>query len=163
MLDAVREVDVDVVFEGQPAVAARRAAPIDRVDVDAEREQVAQHRAVFLQVGHRVATDLAIGDQHRHADRALRGALVAIKGGLVLAKHHLLVRGGDLHVLVLQPLQHALAAGKLEVQVVELGDRLSGWRLSGDRHLEILRTGRACRRCGCVAREPCVPTWPSRA
>ena len=59
------EVDVDVVLEGQPAVAARRAAPVDRVDVDAEREQVAQHRAVFLQVGHRVAADLAVGDQHR--------------------------------------------------------------------------------------------------
>ena len=111
------QVDVDVVLERQPAVAARRAAPVDRVDIDAERQQVAQHRAVFLQVGHRVAADLAVGHQHRHADRALGGRLVAVQRRLVLAEHHLLVGGGDLHVLVLQALQHLLAARQLQVEV----------------------------------------------
>ena len=153
VLDAVVEVAVDVVLERQPAVAARRAAPVDRVEVHALREQVAQQRAVFLQVGHRVAADQAVGDQHRHArPSCLRGRLVAVQRRLVLAEHLLLVGGGDLHVLVLDALQQLLAAGQLEVQVVELGDRLRGRRTCGSwASCELLRCG-ALGGAGCGAR-----------
>ena len=66
--DALVEIAVDVVVDRQPAVATRWIAPVDGVQVDALREQVADKRAVFLQVGHRVAADQAVDDQHGRLD-----------------------------------------------------------------------------------------------
>ena len=140
-LDAVVEVAVDVVFEGQPAVASRRTAPVHGVHVDPEREEVAQHRAILLQVGHGVAADLPVGHQHRRAQGALRDRLVAIERRLVLPEHHLLVGGGDLHVFVLDALQHLLPARHLEVEVAELGEGLGGDGFLGHGFLRRWRNG----------------------
>jgi hypothetical protein len=52
-LDASGQVAIDVVVERQPAVGTGRIAPVDHVQIDPEIEQVADERAVLLQVGHR--------------------------------------------------------------------------------------------------------------
>ena len=100
--DAVRQISVDVVVEREPAVGARWVAPIHHVEVDAELEEVADERAVLLQVGHGVAADQAVDDQHRRRDLLLGERPVVVQRDLVLPPHLVLGRGGDRDVLVAQ-------------------------------------------------------------
>src|SRR5215217_8833734 len=71
-LNAFAEVAVDVVVEREPAIGAGRVAPVYHVKVEPEVEQVANERAILLQVRHRVAAHEPIGDQNGGLDLLLR-------------------------------------------------------------------------------------------
>ena len=59
------EVSVDVIIEGEPSIRARRIAPIDDVEIDPKIQEIADKRAILLQIGHGVTTNQAVDDQHR--------------------------------------------------------------------------------------------------
>lgn len=67
-LDAFRQIVVDVIVKCEPAVGPRWIAPIHHIKIDAKVKKIADERAVLLQIGHRVATDQPINDQHRRCD-----------------------------------------------------------------------------------------------
>ena len=123
-LHALGQIAVDIVVDGHPAVGAGRIAPIDHVEVDALIEQVADERAVLLQVRHGVAPDEAIDDQDRCPDLRLGERPVVVQGDLVLAPDLVLRRGGDRHVLVAHVLEELRAARDLLAQGRNLGGDL---------------------------------------
>ena len=142
--DAVRQISVDVIVEREPAVGARRVAPIHDVKIDAEIEEIADERAVLLQVGHRVAADQPIDDQHRRRDLLLGERPVVMQRDLVLTPDLILRRRGDRHVLVAQLGKQRRAARDLFAQGRGLRDRLLGLDMNGRaaaRHDDVLRFG----------------------
>ena len=99
MLDAVVEEPVDVVVDRQELVGARRVAPVDHPEVDAALEQVADQRAILLQVGHGVAADQPVDDQHRSGPDLDAGQRVVVVQRHLLDAHRLgLRRGADIDV-----------------------------------------------------------------
>src|SRR6266540_3762911 len=62
---AFRQVSVDVIVEGEPAVGAGGVAPIHHIEGDAKAQEVTDERAILLQVCHRVAADQPVDDQDR--------------------------------------------------------------------------------------------------
>jgi hypothetical protein len=52
----------------------------------------------MLRIGHRIAPDQAIGDEHGHLDRALGRRLVVIEDGLVLPEYLAFGRRRDLDI-----------------------------------------------------------------
>ena len=123
-LHALGQVAVDIVVDRHPAVGAGGIAPVDHVEVDAEIEQVADERAVLLQVRHGVAADQAVDDQHRRPDLGLGQWPVVVQGHLVLAPDLVLRRRGDRHVLVAHLLEELGAAGDLLAERRDLGGDL---------------------------------------
>src|SRR3954447_8721357 len=123
-LDASVQVAIDVVVERQPAIGAGWVAPIDDVKVDPEVEQVANERAVLLQVGHRVASDQPIGDQNGRFDLLLCHGPVTVEGDLVLPPDLFLWRRGDLDVLVADLLEQLGPFGDLLPERLGFGDAL---------------------------------------
>ena len=112
-LDAFAEVAVDVVVERQPAIGTGRVAPVHDVEIDPEVEQVADERAVLLQVRHGVAADQPVGDQDGGLDLLLRQGPIAVEGDFVLPPDLVLGRRGDLDVLVADLLEQLGAARDL--------------------------------------------------
>src|SRR5215204_2000965 len=130
-LDAFVQVAVNVVVEHQPTVGAGRVAPVYHVKIKPEVEQVANERAVLLQVRHRVAADKPIGDQDGRLDLLLGHGPVAVEGHLVLPPDFVLGRRGDLDVLVEDLLEQLSAARDLLPERGCFGDCLL--RLDPDR------------------------------
>ena len=142
--DAVRQIAVDVVVEREPAVGARWIAPIHDVKIDAELEKIADQRAVFLQVGHRVAADQPVDDQHRRRDLLLGKRPVVMQRDLVLTPDLILRRRGNRDVLVAQLGKQRRAARDLFAEGRGLRDRLLGLDMNGRtaaRHDDVLRFG----------------------
>ena len=123
-LHALGQIAVDIIVDGHPAVGAGRIAPIDHVEIDALIEQVADERAVLLQVRHGVAPDEAVDDQDRCPDLGLGERPVVVQGHFVLAPDLVLRRGGDRHVLVAHVLEELRAARDLLAQGRNLGGDL---------------------------------------
>lgn len=131
VLDAVVQEPVDIGIDGQELIGPRRVPPVDDPEVDAAHEQVPDERAVFLQVGHRVATDQPIDDQHRPgADLDARQRLVVVQRHF-LDPHRLRLRGGAyVDVGVADSAESLRAAGEPRPELHGVAPSLV-WTLAG--------------------------------
>ena len=55
--DTIPQIPLDVVVECEPSIGSLRIAPVHHIKVNPEFEQIADERAIFLQICHRVTTD----------------------------------------------------------------------------------------------------------
>ena len=102
-LDRGVNVIVDIVVDRQPAFGPGRLTPVDQPEVKALGEQTANQRSVRLQIGHGVAADQSVGNDHGCFDLAGCQRFVAKQFDLVAAHHQLLWCGADVDILVLDP------------------------------------------------------------
>lgn len=147
MLDARSKIVVDIVVERQPAVDARRFAPVHDIQIYTFGEQVADERAVLLQVGHRVTPDQTVDDEHRYVYRVGCDSFVVVERRLVDSEHFGLRRSADLHVAVLDRRQKLATAHEAAGQLGELLHGLHGvehqaWH--GISHLRLAAGGSCC-------------------
>ena len=105
--------------------------PVNDPEIDAALQQVADERAVLLQVGHGVAPDQPVNDQDRCRDLPLGQRPVAVQRHLVLTPDLVLRGCGDRHVLVADVLEQLRAAGDLFAQSPDLGGAWSGLMSTG--------------------------------
>ena len=102
MFDTVIEIPIHIVIEGPVLVRPVRMTPVDDVEIDAARQQIAHQGAVLLQVRHRIAANQPVHDQHRPGtDRRLRQRVIVVERHLVLPQDKGLRRRTDVDVLLL--------------------------------------------------------------
>ena len=102
-------------------------APVDHPEVDAALEQVADQRAVLLQVGHGVAADQPVDDQHRSGLDLDAGQRVVVVQRHLLDAHSLgLRRGADIDVDIADAPKRLGAAGEAGTELNGLAPGLIG-------------------------------------
>ena len=94
------DIIVDVIVDSQPTLVTTRLTPIDEPEVEPFVEQATHQRAIRLKIGHGIATDQPVGDQHRSRHRLLRQRLITEELDLVAPHHQMLGRGPDFDFLV---------------------------------------------------------------
>src|SRR5680860_430054 len=123
-IDAVVDVAVDVVVQGEVAVPSVDVTPVDQVQVETQIQQVLHHRAVMLDIDHVRPVDQGVDDQYGDRMRVLHLGRIVIKNGLVFLVDHF-PRGWS--AVYFFDVRDRLEAGeKLLIEVHELFESVFG-------------------------------------
>ena len=117
-IDGGIDVVIDIVVDGEPALASAGLAPVDQPEVESFRQQASDQRTVGLKIGHGVSPDQAVSQEHGRLCRRFGHRLVAEQLHLVATHHELLRRRTDTDVFIprigdeLRRLEHFLGVGR---------------------------------------------------